>query len=298
MSSPTATQKSPDGGESTSKAVSMVPDGVKEKNEEAEETPEDKPVEAELVKDTLKSISAGILKEEAEDAAAANSPSTGMDKAASPGNRSPEEVKQALTSISKQVLEEDTELERADAQEGGDKVPETLEEVARSLHDENASSCDSDNQTNAEFIDERLPLSERDNSKLLKAAFDGDIAEAHELLKDDPSLSGSDRHGWTALHWAVSRGQYAFTKMLLERKCNVNQQESINGWAPLHIAAINQRIKIASLLLEYGASSSLRDRYVFSSSQTWHTLVLECFQEVCQVRTTALLGGMTCQLTA
>ena len=84
--------------------------------------------------------------------------------------------------------------------------------------------------------------------------------ETVELLLSkgaDPDCEDQDRR--TPLHSAIVKGSRSIecVRMLLDARANVNHQDSF-GYAPLHIAALNEYSYCANLLLCYGADITSR----------------------------------------
>ena len=78
----------------------------------------------------------------------------------------------------------------------------------------------------------------------------------YDLIRDGVDPNGTDRHGWTALHWATSKGHSAVLEVLIDNDSDVNAADFINGWTPLHLSAINNQLGAAETLLDAGASST------------------------------------------
>jgi hypothetical protein len=63
-------------------------------------------------------------------------------------------------------------------------------------------------------------------------------------LKHGAYLFCRDRHGWTPLHWAASKGATDLVELLLEKRKKtgkkikpfVNAADTIAGWTPLHVS--------------------------------------------------------------
>ena len=45
---------------------------------------------------------------------------------------------------------------------------------------------------------------DRLSAKFIRAAYKGNVRKVHKYIRDGVDVNASDRHGWTALHWAVS----------------------------------------------------------------------------------------------
>jgi ankyrin repeat protein len=104
-----------------------------------------------------------------------------------------------------------------------------------------------------------------DNDALREAVIYGDTVKCLDLIKREgidvnSRLPGwvSWQHGWTALHFSVSRKNPEMIKILLDLGADVNAQDS-EGLTPLHRAVYLKCDKACELLLEYGASLSIRN---------------------------------------
>ncbi|KAH8664465.1 hypothetical protein BX600DRAFT_300711 [Xylariales sp. PMI_506] len=79
------------------------------------------------------------------------------------------------------------------------------------------------------------------------------------LLENNIAPNKSDWRGYTALHFAVEKGNHAITLLLLEFGAEPNVQNDVEE-IPLHLAAKYGRDRIIELLLKYGADSSLTNK--------------------------------------
>eukprot|EP00960_Hanusia_phi_P067634 766672-Hanusia_phi.AAC.1 len=79
----------------------------------------------------------------------------------------------------------------------------------------------------------------------------GDSAGLVALLKE-VQVDVRDATGWTALHWAASRGKEEAARLLLEHKADPNASNQLL-WAPVHDAARSGNHAILRLLKEAGA---------------------------------------------
>ena len=93
---------------------------------------------------------------------------------------------------------------------------------------------DSDREETDEALDKQLILA------CARPNYDAAI----NALKSGAYLFCRDRHGWTALHWAASKGSSDLVNLLLEKRRNsgkkmkpfVNATDSLAGWTPLHVS--------------------------------------------------------------
>ena len=106
-----------------------------------------------------------------------------------------------------------------------------------------------------------------------EAARDGDLKTVESLLKAHPELvSGKDeKYGQTPLHVAAFNDHLDVAKLLLANKADVNAKAS-NGSTPLHLAAAKGNKEIVDLLLASGADVNVTDHDGWSplhSAVTW-----------------------------
>lgn len=107
---------------------------------------------------------------------------------------------------------------------------------------------------------------ENNDDLLYKGTIDGDLAEVKRVLElDRYLLTGCLRQGWPLLLLACSEAQYEIVKYLLEeRRLDVNQPYGLN--TALMAACESKRnpeavLKVAELLLEFGAVINCKDAY-------------------------------------
>jgi ankyrin repeat protein len=94
---------------------------------------------------------------------------------------------------------------------------------------------------------------------LHKAAEDGDLATALQLLGDDPYLVKSrEEYRLTALHRAAAAGHADLVKALLDRSAQVDAKDYGGGGA-LHAAAARGQVEAAAALLDRRAEPSAPD---------------------------------------
>ena len=74
----------------------------------------------------------------------------------------------------------------------------------------------------------------------------------------DPDLA--DAHGWTAVHWAATdvRSDGGFLRLLINEGADIEVQDSLSGWTPLHVAAVKSNWEAASALIDAGAKKMAR----------------------------------------
>ena len=84
---------------------------------------------------------------------------------------------------------------------------------------------------------------------LVDAAWDGDVAKIRRQLDEGANVNERDEHGGTALHSAAT---CEVVKLLITHGADVNAQ-TIEGETPLHLAAKNNNIAKAMVLIRCGA---------------------------------------------
>ncbi|MGK7917535.1 MAG: ankyrin repeat domain-containing protein [Prochloraceae cyanobacterium] len=82
------------------------------------------------------------------------------------------------------------------------------------------------------------------------------------MLAKGVSLDFRDNEGYTPLLSAIERDRpqrYQIMKLLFDYRVPLNKQ-GINDWTPLHLAAARDDVEACKLLIEQGASTSIRTR--------------------------------------
>lgn len=103
----------------------------------------------------------------------------------------------------------------------------------------------------------RVEVSNPSNeSALMMAAINNQIEVAAVLMERGAEVN---RKGWTALHYAATRGHIAMIRLLLENSAYIDA-ESPNGTTPLMMAAFYAQPLAVKLLLEEGADPTLRNQ--------------------------------------
>jgi hypothetical protein len=105
------------------------------------------------------------------------------------------------------------------------------------------------------------------------AARDGDVKKVELLIKNQPSLISSkdEKYGQTPLHVAAFNDRLDVAKLLIEHKADVNAKAT-NGSTPLHLAAAKGNKDIVEMLIENKADVNAVDNDGWSpthSAVTW-----------------------------
>jgi ankyrin repeat protein len=98
-----------------------------------------------------------------------------------------------------------------------------------------------------------------DDSIWFKSIKDGNYDAIREMMTNEDVIDSRDDLGMNALHWAVDRGDYRLTSLLLECPLiDVNAQDN-EGQTALHIATACDHTSIIKLLIDAGADVNIVD---------------------------------------
>ena len=76
-------------------------------------------------------------------------------------------------------------------------------------------------------------------------------------------LKSIDKHGWSPLHIAASKGNLAVCEILLNNSTitkRINVMDKLAGFTPLHLACIGGHYEVVRALIEVGANKSLKNK--------------------------------------
>jgi ankyrin repeat protein len=96
---------------------------------------------------------------------------------------------------------------------------------------------------------------EKDESPLMLAALQGDLATCQKLIAKDADVN---KTGWAPLHYAATNGHVAVMQLLLDENAYIDA-ESPNKTTPLMMAASYGSTEAVKLLLEAGADPTLKN---------------------------------------
>jgi len=89
----------------------------------------------------------------------------------------------------------------------------------------------------------------------------GDTKAVHVLLGRDPRLVATrNARGYAPLHIAVVNEHADIVALLLGKGADANAVVASSGYTPLEEAAINDNLEITKLLLAHGARVNIHDR--------------------------------------
>jgi len=94
---------------------------------------------------------------------------------------------------------------------------------------------------------------------LILAVHNDDFEMAKMLLEAGATTDVKTEIGFNALMYAVLNKNMPITKLLLDYKANINEQESLIGLTPLLLAITNNDIEMVSFLLENNADPTIVD---------------------------------------
>ena len=102
------------------------------------------------------------------------------------------------------------------------------------------------------------------NKQLLDAAKIGDIERTENLIKHGADINTTDRHGYTALHWAAIYGELKIANLLINKGADINAIDS-NRRTALHLAATFGHVKIVEALVKAEADVSPTDHHGYTA---------------------------------
>ncbi|XP_047100913.1 ankyrin repeat domain-containing protein 65-like [Schistocerca piceifrons] len=105
-----------------------------------------------------------------------------------------------------------------------------------------------------------LSAKERARRLVQAAAEEGAVGQLRALIAAGADLGARGGWGWTALHWAVGRGDVEAARLLVGAGAAADARSG-SGWTPLHWAAFNGRAEVAAALLAAGADRGATTGY-------------------------------------
>ncbi|MDP2892875.1 MAG: ankyrin repeat domain-containing protein [Sulfurimonas sp.] len=97
------------------------------------------------------------------------------------------------------------------------------------------------------------------NELLMELAYDGELEQLKELLKDDEiDVDYIAKNSWSPLLIATANGHYGTVKLLLEKAAEPNISNAL-GASSLHFAAKYGKKSLCKLLIKYNADINHRD---------------------------------------
>lgn len=102
------------------------------------------------------------------------------------------------------------------------------------------------------------------------SSYSNSVQTANPLIQRAAAIGIIDQHGWQETHQACKLGLDAHLEKLLYYGCDINARISGSGNTPLHVAAINDQLECAKVLLMRGASKTITN----NSHQTAHQVAV------------------------
>jgi hypothetical protein len=153
-------------------------------------------------------------------------------------------------------------------QKAADKNPEAILASASRTVNEHYNRQDPSEAAKFRAVDEKEDEGEGEsdeedaneepelNQSLLFAVFNERLEGVKTALRKGANYFYRDRHGWTALHWAASKGYDDIIEALIDHVKSkgrniakyINAQDTLTGWTPLHVSLAPFLIKLAVVL--------------------------------------------------
>jgi ankyrin repeat protein len=120
--------------------------------------------------------------------------------------------------------------------------------------------------------DESSDVTQNLASRLLYYCSQEDLPSVKSLIREREGgenlvRHAKDKHAWTALHWAASRGNVELVNVLIgavstktRKRKFINKADDIAGFTPLHLAAIGSHLRCVEILLEQGADKKTKNK--------------------------------------
>jgi len=231
-------------------------DGFEEDDmENLPDGPEDAEARAARTKAVLESAAVVVAKEEKADADRLFNEMADQIVEENPELQEKKDAASILAEASKEVNEfHNLHADSVDAHKYRTQEEETAEEYEEYEEEEEEDDDDMDQ-------DKEL------NQTLMFSIFNDKVESVRISLKKGAYYFMRDRHGWTPLHWAASKGYIEIIELLLDHVKNsnksvsryVNAQDKITGWTPMHVACINCQLEVVEILLKHKASKNRVD---------------------------------------
>lgn len=109
------------------------------------------------------------------------------------------------------------------------------------------SGSEAESETSDEEENEEDDYDTNSSAQLIIACYRDRLDQVKQLLKNGGDPLARDRHGWTPLHWAASKGYEEVAEALIRHriandksvKKMVNAVDNITGWTPLHVSILS-----------------------------------------------------------
>ena len=133
--------------------------------------------------------------------------------------------------------------------------------------------CNVESADNMDKIINKLNKLDDQRTPLMEAVIHQDIEQVKKLIEEDVNVNAQDRHGNTALMYAVNMENLEIIKLLINNRADVTIQRTNDGWTPLMEATgiYNNKIEIMQLLIDSGANINVQDSLGYTPLM-WATL--------------------------
>jgi ankyrin repeat protein len=94
--------------------------------------------------------------------------------------------------------------------------------------------------------------------RLHRAAAEGNLERARELIRDGAALDAFDAIGYTPLHHAVRNGRFEMVRLLLDAGADIDARAGTQTETPIAVAAASSSSRMVEFLLHFGAEPAGR----------------------------------------
>lgn len=94
--------------------------------------------------------------------------------------------------------------------------------------------------------------------RLHRAAAEGNLARARELIAEGAPLDAFDEIGYAPLHYAVKNEWFEMVRLLLDAGADINARDpQRQSMAPIEVAAADASPRMVDFLLQFGADPAI-----------------------------------------
>ena len=106
------------------------------------------------------------------------------------------------------------------------------------------------------------------STPLMRAAFEGDVAEAARLLKEGADVKATNSYGADAMQLAADTANTELIRLLLKAGADP-ESPNADGESALHLVARSGNVEAAKLLLKAGAAVNAREQFGAQTPLMW-----------------------------